>query len=194
VRPRLTGFRPARPVSSLALAALLVCAGCQSTQPRGATQPAAVLQPAPPPRTNAELISYLADQPYVTAEAGYRAAYMLWKGTDFEGDYDALVSELVAGRLIGASWKHEREDRLSRAEVGYMICRACDIRSGLNWQLTGLGRYAWRELQYSQIARPSSEIGYVRGGEFVGMLSRAEEYVQKANKERAASIELGSRP
>ena len=163
---------------ALCLAALC---GCQTTLPaRG-----------PIPTDSAELTAYIGDETFVTAEPGYRAVYTLWKGESFAGDFEALSAALVEGRIIGSSWDHAPDRILGRAEVGYMVCRACDIRSGLNWQLTGLGRYAWRELGYLDIAPRSSEIGYVSGGEFLGILSRAEDLMTRRSKGVEGNIPLG---
>lgn len=135
--------------------------------------------PAPPPEDNVSLLHYIADQPYVTAEAGYRAVYILWKREEFNGGFEELAAQLLSGRIIDGVWKHHPESRLTRADVGYMICRACDIRTGINWAVTGMGRYAWRELQFKEIAGGGGELGYIRGGEMVTVLAKAGEYAER---------------
>jgi hypothetical protein len=171
---------------------LLICvlgtilAGCQVAPPRGV----AMTQPAVPTEGSASLAEYVADQPYVTVEPAYRATYALWKGEAFSGDFAALSAALRDGRIIGSGWKYAADALIDRDSVGHLFCRACDIRTGLNWQLSGLGRYAWRELQYRGIAGPGSEYGYISGGQFVGMLSRAEQYVARQGHGAAARLEL----
>lgn len=167
------------------IAALPVLAGCQVSGPRITTDP-------PPTDSSAELTLFIGDQVYVTAEAGYRAVYALWKGASFEGEFDALTSELSGGDIISPDWNLPADASLNRAAVGYMICRACDIRSGINWQITGQGRYAWRELLYRRIALSGGELGLVSGGEFLGILKRADDYL--ARRGAFERIELGSDP
>ena len=75
-----------------------------------------------------------------------------------------------------------------------MLCRAADVRTGLNWRLTGMGRYAWRELNYLKIASPISEYGYVPGGQFIGVLARAEDYMHRVRGDGTEPVELGAAP
>lgn len=156
--------------------AVVGSAGCQSALPRMATsQPAA-------PRGNAELMEYLSYQAYATAEPVYRAVYTLWKGESFDGDFDELRAALVAGGLVDRGWNHHSDTIMNCGGIGYMVCKACGIKTGVNWLLTDLGRYAWRELQYAKIAGPQSEFAYLSGGEFLGLLSRADQYVHERRK------------
>lgn len=146
------------------------------------------------PESNAELVEYIGGQPYVTAEPACRTIYALWKGETFTGSYDELVVALKDGRIVPASWDHPADAHIDRAAAGYMICRACEIKSGVNWWLTGLGRYAWRELTYKGIARGGSEWKRVSGGEFLGLLVRADAYLVQRHRGNATSIELGTSP
>lgn len=176
---------------TLAAAALLFgslwLSGCASMR--------AASQPAMPAESNAELVDYISDQPFVTAEAGYRAVYVLWKGQPYAGEYSGLQSELVNGDIAAGAWNHDPADYLDRGSVGYLVCRACEIRSGLNWMLTGLGRYAWKELQYRRIAQSGGEMGLVTGGEFLGVLIKAEEYTRRRESSPMGSpAELGRDP
>ncbi len=165
---------------------LVLLAGCQAAQRHAATQPAV------PRAGNAELVAYISDQPYVTAEAAYRAVYILSKKTAFDGDFAALASAMQSDGLVARQWQYAPERTLDRGAVGFMFCRACQIRSGVNWMLTGLGRYAWRELQFQRIAGGGGEYGLMSGGEFVGLLSRAEEYLRRTGKTETPPAELGS--
>ncbi len=161
--------------------------GCRAAGPRATTQPVV------PTDTNAELVEYISDQPYVTAEAAYRAVYILANGEIFHGDFDTLAAEMKVGRLVGHGWGYGADSFIDRAAVGHLVARACGI-PGLNWQLTGLGRYAWRELIYRRVAHPSGEYGLISGGEFLGVLARAEEYLHKAGRAPGETAELGGEP
>lgn len=143
------------------------------------------------PAGNAELIENITDTPHVTAEQGYRAIYTLWKGALFEGDFGALTSSLESGRIVDPNWRLDSAALLDRATVGYMVCRTCDIH-GLNWDVSGMGRYAWRELQYRRIGLAGGELGIVSGGEFVGILTRAEDYLHTRGD--ADRVSIGAEP
>jgi len=152
---------------------VLSVAGCQAPGRAGTV--------AEVPRdSNAELVAYIADQPFVTAEPAYRAVYVLWKGEPFAGDFDALADTLRGAGIVSKRWRHVADDPLRRGSIAFMVCRACAIRGGVNWALTGMGRYAWRELQHRRIAGPGSEYGWMSGGEFVGLLLRAEDHLGMA--------------
>lgn len=169
-------------------AVLLLASGCAMSNPRMATD-----EPVPADQ-NAELIVFISDQPYVTAEAGYRAIHVLCTGAVFDGDYAALQSDLIERDVVARKWGHHPDECLDRAAVGYMVARAVEIRTGLNWQLFGLGRYAWRELIYRGIAHPGSEYNLVSGGEFLGILARAEEFRFERGQPLQERAELGNEP
>lgn len=171
-----------------AVAVLLLQSGCRISLPRATTQPSV------PNEGNAELVEFIGELAYVTAEPAYRAVYILWKNDIFEGSFDALAAELKSGEIIGAGWNHDALDYLDHTTVAYMICRACNIRSGLNWRLSGLGRYAWRELQYKDIGGAGGETSLISGGEFLGVLARAEEYMLETRKLDSPRAELGAEP
>ncbi len=176
---------PTRRLSLLLIASLPWFAGCR------ATTPALASRPAPPPRENALLVAHIGDEPFLTAESGYRAVYALWRdGAAFDGDFAALAGELESNQIIDPRWEYSPEQFLDRASVGYMFCRAMGIE-GLNWSISGMGRYAWRELIYRRIARPSGELGLLTGGEFLALLSRAEEYLRETTPS-STSLELGT--
>ena len=184
-RTRLTALAPTL-LTGMLLAPLLM--GCQAAGPHAAN-PVAV-----PSETNAELVEYISDQPYVSAEAAYRAVFILAKGEIFHGDYEALATEMRGNGLIGQTWSYASDTFVDRAAIGFLVPRACHIRSGLNWQVTGLGRYAYRELIFRRIAHPSGELGLISGGEFLGVLARAEEYLRKAGESPEPTAELGEPP
>lgn len=169
-----------------ALAALVLgLAGCQAPGRVAAA-------PEVPRGSNAELVAFIADQPFVTAEPAYRAVYVLWKGEPFSGDFDALAETLRAGGVACKYCRPAADQPLRRGMIAFMVCRACEIHGGVNWALTGMGRYAWRELQHRGIAGPGSEYGWMSGGEFVGLLLRAEDHPRQIRGTTTATIELGS--
>jgi hypothetical protein len=178
----------ARPGVLAALSLLAsTLAGCRASLPHGEGE-----RPLPA-SSSAELCEYVSGLPYVTAEAAYRAAYALRHGEVFQGDFASLSDALAAERIVDPSWGYAADEFVHRSSVGYMICRACKIELGLNWWLTGMGRYAWRELQYRGVARTSAgELSYISGGEFLGILARAEEHMRGIHRPLSPAAELGS--
>ncbi len=164
----------------------LLC-GCRAGLPPSASQPAYT------PGANAGLMEHISNQPFVTADAGYRAVYVLWRGEAFDGDFAALTQALEGGRVVGRGWKLRAGDFLDRAAVGHLVARAARIESGVNWRLTGLGRYGWRELQYHDIAGPGGEWGLVSGGEFLGIVARADAFM-RARGQAGPQPDLGPAP
>jgi hypothetical protein len=176
---------PARRGSPAFLLAVFFAAlgGCQAPHAPSDT---------PPPRSgSAQLILHIVNQPFVTAEPAYRAIHALSQGEAFQGEFSELTDKLRAGGLIGKDWNYAADQCLDRAAVAFMVCRACKIQSGVNWMLTGLGRYAWRELQFKGIAEGGNETALMSGGEFVGVLSRAGEYLQRTGKAGEQTVQLG---
>lgn len=180
-------------ITLLAVLFAATSTGCRATL----SHAAATSQPAPqlPRNGNAELMEYIAEMPFVSAEAAYRAVHVLNTGTVFDGDFPALSARLAELKIIDGRWRLNPNDLVNRSEVGYMICRAAGVNTGLNWRLTGLGRYAWRELNYRGIVRGQiGEYGYVSGGQFLGILSRAEEYMSRRELRNVQTTSLGPPP
>ncbi|MBN2447941.1 MAG: hypothetical protein JXO22_14510 [Phycisphaerae bacterium] len=173
----------------LMAAVVVTLVGCQTPCAR-----VSATQQDVPTGSSAELMEYIGNQPFVTAETGYRAAHMIYFGEPFDGDFDELRSVLIANDVANRGWKHAEGDALTRSDIGFLICRACNIRTGVNWTLFGLGRYGYRELQYHQIAGPGGEFALVSGGEFQGIVRRADEYQRRVGQAPAASAELGAEP
>lgn len=178
-------------VCSLVAALLIPVAcliACRVTIPRSASAPAL------PEAGNADLMEYIGQQPLLTAEPAYRAVYILWKGEVFEGDFAALADLLAENRIVDPGWNYGPDTAVDRGAVGYMVCRAARVRGGINWTLTGLGRYAYRELIHHEIAAPAGEFNLITGGEFLGILARAETYLQQREKLPTPKVELGEEP
>ncbi|MBK8915744.1 MAG: hypothetical protein IPM64_14310 [Phycisphaerales bacterium] len=148
---------------------------------------------------NAALVEYVADSPYVTAEAAYRMAYLLRHDALFDGEFAALRDELVEAGIVRRRWGHAAEQYINRATAAVLICESLRWPGGVNWRLTGLGRYAWRDLQYRNVAGSGADWGLVRGGEFLGMIQRAEEQLRARGSggpatDGSSAIELGPQP
>ncbi len=178
--------RITRPMSIASLALLIGLVGCKAVGPRITSDEAV------PQDSSAALIMYVSDQSYVTAEAAYHVGYVLSHGEMFAGSFDELAAKLVDQKIVAKRWQHAPDQALRRGEVAYVVCRACGIGTGVNWLATGLGRYALRELQYRDIVGTGSEYRLMSGGEFVGVVNRAEQYLRRSEREPSEAVELGT--
>ncbi len=157
---------------------LLAASGCRVSLPNNDL----------PLDSNAELIEHIAYMPYVTADAAWRSLYILKFKQVHQGSFEEVATELAAaGFDLPDLAAGECPDR---TEVAAVFHRICDVPAGLNYTLTGLGRYALRDLQYARIVRTPRDYGPLTGGEFLGLLARAEEALQHTGE----TIELGEEP
>lgn len=194
-----------KPVRLRTTLRMSVCTALAAPLLVGCAAPSAEPGLSVPRKSSAELILHISQQPYVTADAGYRAIYTLAEGQSFHGatvssdegvspttpaadDFAALTSAMVHDKLVEASWDYAPERYLTRSDTGYMVCRACNIRTGVNWNLTGLGRYAWRELIYHEIAQPGNEFAPITGGEFLAVMLKANLYQREHTPEANAEV------
>ncbi len=178
---------------TLSLCHLVTLAGCQATLPESK------YRQDPVPRGNADLIDFISEQPLVTGEPVYRAVYILSQGEPHAGSFEEVKAALIEKEMAREEWNHGPNTLMNRAGVAYMIGKAVGLKTGLNWFLFDQGRYAWRELQRLGIGGPGSELGHLTGGEFNGILARANRYI--AEKQRRTGdtpppeqAELGSEP
>lgn len=168
-----------RILTSACLGLALLMAGCRASMPNDQV----------PGDTNAELIEHIAEMPYVTADAAYRAIYILVNDDVFQGDYAELKTVLrQRGLPIADLAPHECP---TRQEIAKILVEVCGVMPGLNYRLTGFGRYALRDLQYARIVRTRNDYGPLSGGEFLGMLGRAEDYMLE-QKGLGKPVDLGS--
>lgn len=171
------------------LAGLALClGGCAMRTPHVTSAPVV------PADGNAELMEYIADQPFVTAEAAYRAVWLMIETEPYSGSFDDLTHELVQRKIAADSWHYAPDQTINNGTAAYLICRAAKINSSINFALTGLGRYAWKELQYRRIAEVGSESNLTTGGAFLAMLSKTDDYLHEMRRAPDQRSELGHDP
>jgi hypothetical protein len=146
-----------------------------------------------------EFQAYLADAPFVTVDEAFRALLILADGEDTSKSFEERRQKLESRGIARPQWKLEPNNLIDKGSVAYMICRICRIRGGINLMVfgaIGLGdrHYALRELVYDNIAEETSEFSFVRGGEMISLMSKADEYMRKHKVYEGTPIELPPEP
>lgn len=139
-------------------------------------------------------MEYISEQPFVTANAAYRAIWLMVETEPFSGGFDELTEALVDRQIVDARWHYDALQFIDNATAAYMISRAAHINSSINFALTGLGRYAWKELQYRRIAEPGSEWSLTTGGQFLALLTKTDDYLHDIGRATSPRSELGDDP
>lgn len=173
---------------ALALPLAAITSGCAARTPRATSEPSL------PADGNSELMEYIAEQPFVTANAAYRAIWLMLESEPYSGGFDDLTQALATRKVIDARWHYDALQFIDNATAAYMISRSAKFNSSINFALTGLGRYAWKELQYRRIAEPGSELSLITGGQFLGMLAKSDDYLHDVGRASGQRSELGDDP
>ena len=102
-------------------------------------------------------------------------------GADRCADYAGRVRELQSRGMLAAGFRQPADEAVERGTLAVALVKALKVRGGLTMQLLGATpRYAVRALEYRGVYPPSSPNQALTGGEFVGVLQKAEEY-QRGN-------------
>lgn len=131
-----------------------------------------------------DFIYWLSARPLVRSEDAYRAMILLARSESTPANHDQLRAELesiVDGRLAGPPVLNLKpQHAVSHADAAYLLAKTMHYRSGVNWLLTGLPRYAHREMVYAGIlSAQRSDHQLIRGAEMVDALRRADEWMNK---------------
>jgi hypothetical protein len=169
---------PDRCIAPLLAVAAALLAGCV------VTPPAPPVDPATLPDT--EFLNYLADRPLVSVDEACRAVLILTDGTDESGSFQQRFDKLQARGIVRPAWKLRPDQAVDKGTVAYMVMRGCRIPGGVNAHLFGswgLGdrRYAVRELMFENLLPEDAGSDYqlISGGEFIGLLHKADQYLQE---------------
>ncbi|MCE5325337.1 MAG: hypothetical protein LLG01_02875 [Planctomycetaceae bacterium] len=147
------------------------CAGCQSPDRIAA---AANL---PPGEDSAAFLDRMSSQPAVSENDAFRGMLMVIEGQDKTADFRQRADALIARGVVSRQWDLDATRPLTRGQLAYMVCQACDIRGGVIMHLSGPStRYCLRELQFHTMMGEGVEYNPVTGMEYVAVLNRAEIY------------------
>ena len=141
-------------------------------------------------------LGYLADQPLVTVDEGYRAAIILAEGEDKSTTFDERRAWLQERDIARPAWHLEPDEYIDNGSMSFMVCQILKIKGGIDRLIFGswgLGdrRYAYRELVYRDlIVTPSADYAPMTGGELVNLLGLADEYMADRGIYEAKPVEL----
>ena len=158
-------------VGLLALAASL---GCDST-----IHSSSVITEYDQGDANAEMEFWhgLSDQLVTTNNDAMHGLIELANETDPSTSYEQRLAWLKQRELLDADFNGAPDEAVKRGTVAQVICRILKIEGGVSMRLIGADpRYATRELVYLEIMEYGTEQQALSGIEFVGTISRAQDF------------------
>lgn len=158
--------------------------GCE-TAPTGPAPPIQYSSSGPTsdPGADAAFLHNLAAGQTVSMGDACRAMLMFLDGSDSAENYSERCERLRARKVIASNWQHAATSPIDKGTAAYMLVRVLGVRGGATLQLTGTSkRYALREMVYNGMMTRGGIHRYVTGEEFIGLLSRAEDFREAATK------------
>ncbi len=129
-------------------------------------------------------LHYLSTVPWATVEEATRAVLLLADGEERFADHEDRLAELARRRAIKPVWIESGDQLLDRGTLAYMLRRVCRIPPSTNeivlgrWGV-GDRRYALKTCVDAGILSHGSGKKRVSGGELLGAISRADEYLER---------------
>ncbi len=167
---------------------VLLLAGCAVTRPQPKIDPATLDRDS--------FLSWLADQPMVSASEAYRAVLIAETDQDPGSDFAINQQEVFRRDIARPEWKLKSDQAVDKATAAFMAVQVAKLRGGINLNLFGralhLGdrRYAYREVIYEGLwQNVGTPYMVLTGGEFVTFLTWADE-----RRDKGGEAELPRRP
>ncbi|MGQ0628776.1 MAG: hypothetical protein ACT4PL_11835 [Phycisphaerales bacterium] len=115
----------------------------------------------------------------VANDEGLHGLFLLADGTDKYTSYEARVQEAKARGYLHPDWAEAQNLSMRRGDLARAVCVICKIKGGVMMQVLGpVPRYATRELVFMRMmSDPSTEAQAITGLEFIGVISKAQDYV-----------------
>ncbi len=133
------------------------------------------------PQAQGEFWYQLAKRPIASNDDAFHALLLYVDGKDPNPDYTARVKTLKDRRMLPADFTGSANQAVDRGTLAVALDRELHIQGGLTMRLLGPSpRYALRAAEDQGIFPMSSPNQGVSGGEFVGIMQKAEEY-QRGN-------------
>jgi hypothetical protein len=159
----------------------LLAAGCAVTRPQPRIDPGILDRDS--------FLSWLADQPLVSAAEAYRAMLIAATDQDPGSDFLRNQQEVFRRDIARPEWKLQPDQAVDKATVSFMVAQIAKVPGGINLNLFGRAlhlsdrRYAYRELVYEGFSQDSGTPNMVlTGGEFVSFLTWADERREKSGE------------
>ena len=160
---------------TILLAAALL-AGCQHSQ---VATP--LVTNHAPDDLNAEMDFWhkLADEPLTSNDEALHALTILANESDTAKTYAQRVQWMKDHGNLPSGWSGAPDDAVERGTVASILTKIMKIDGGLSmWILGNNPRYSTRELVYLRLMPPSTPQQGIAGIDFVGMISKAEAYME----------------
>ena len=146
---------------------------------------AAFAAPRPADADKNAFFRALNDKPVADFRDLVTVVHMLSRDAHPEKPFEELRAELAAEGILPADWAYKPESPVTRGMAAYGVCGAFatvkdgehGIPGGLTMIVFGNSeRYALRECLHLGILMPGAQGRYVKGGELLGILARAQAY------------------
>jgi hypothetical protein len=139
--------------------------------------------------------AYLAEISLVTVNEAYRAMLILADGEDTCKTFEEREQKLESRGVVRKEWKLQPDNVVDAGSLAYMVCRICQVRGGVCYNLfgrAGLGdrRYALRELIYLEMVDEMGDYQYVTGATVVGVMAKADAVMRKKGLYKAEDVDL----
>lgn len=132
----------------------------------------------------------LAERLAVSNDEALHAVIMLQEGEDPTSGYVSRVTFAKKQKWLPDSWQEPAEQAAQRGMIAVAVCRACKVEGGVMMRALGpTPRYALRELVYLGIMADSTETQTVPGIEFLGIISKAKDEMERRSIREAEDRE-----
>jgi hypothetical protein len=176
---------------------VLLLAGCAVTRPRPEIDPGTLDRDS--------YLSWLADQPMVSAGEAYRAMLIAATDKDPGADFEANQREVFRRQIARPEWKLQADQAIDKATAAFMAVQVAEMPGGINLNLWGRTlhvsdrRFAYREIVWQGMAwGESPPYQVLTGGEMVSLLTWMDRRGDKGGElelpRQASSGAVASRP
>ncbi len=147
------------------------------------------------PATQSEFWAQLSRRPVASNDEVFHALLLYLDGRDDHPTYGARVAALAGRRLLPGGFDGLADAAVDRGTLAVALDGMLGIRGGLTMQLFGPSpRYALRAAEARGLFPPSSPNQGLSGGEFVGVMQKAEEFQYGSPADRPVTQAVAAAP
>jgi hypothetical protein len=167
----------------VSLCILLLGSACARTQ---VDRPLGTEYPQGDAHGEMEFWHGMSEHSAITNDEALHALRILLDGSDPSASYEERVEHFVQSGDLAENFDEPADFAVQRGTVARILARALQIEGGvMMWLTDGHPRYANRELVVLGIMPPGSELMTLDGTDFLGVISRAEDYLEVVELEQA---------